>query len=294
MLIAKGRGATLTIEVRDFDGVLAAPTGNVVVTVKDIDDSTVSTGNASATGTTGKYAYTLPLAVVGTLGRYEVTAAYTLAGVQSTRSYRIEVVGDYLFEINELRDRNSAISAAAFPADLVREARQMATEAMERSAQVAFSKRSKRAVLNGDGTSTLVLPDVEVSEILGVTIYGEDYGTDLGDDITGAELADVEVNRETGVLTRTDGRLFPHGSNNIVVDYEHGYDQVPGPIRDAAMTLVLEYLVPSGLPARATSQATDIGDFRISVANVDYGRDTGIPAVDAAIALFGRRRPRLG
>lgn len=294
MLVAKGRPAVLRVEVRNFDGILTAPTGSVSVVVKDVDDATVASGNASATATTGVYSYTLPTAVTGELGAYVAVSSCTVSGSTLTRTYEIDVVGDYLFEINELRDRDSSITEVSYPAEMVRDVREKVTQDLETAAQVAFSKRVKRAILNGDGSSSLLLPDVEVSEVLAVVVYGEDAGVDVGDDVTGTDLTDVEVDRTTGLMTRTDGQVFPAGSNNILVDYECGYDTVPGPIRAAALTLAIEYLVPSSMPARATSQSTDIGDFRISVANIDLGRETGIPAVDAAIQRYGRTRPRLG
>lgn len=297
MLVAKNQPAHIHVEVRDYDGVLTAATGNVAVVIRDIDGTTVSSGNATASQhghDAGIYIYTLTNAVTGTLGLYEATATYTLSGSTYTRTYQIEVVEAYLFEINELRDRDSSITEVSYPADMIRAARDKVTEALESAAQVAFAKRVKRVTLSGEGTSQILLPDVEISEIISCTIYDEDTGTDTSDDITGNELLDIEVNRTTGLLTRTDGQIFPIGSNNVVVDYEHGYDAVPGPIRSAALTLAIEYLVPSALPARALSQSTDIGDFRISVANIDLGRETGIPMVDAAIQQYGRRRPRLG
>lgn len=294
MLVAKGRPAVLTVEVRDFDAILCAPDAAPTVVITDVDGTTVSTGTATATDATGIYTYTVPSAVTCTLGVYTAEASFDLSGEPASVSYALEVVGEYLFEINEIRDRDHAITESSYPAGLIRAARESATDAIETAAQVAFSKRASRAILSGDGTSTLLLPDVEVAAILACIIYDEETGTDTADEVTGDELIDVEVNRETGVVTRTDGQVFPVGSNNVLIDYEHGYDRVPAPVREAAITLAIEYLVPSALPARATAQATDLGDFRISVANIDLGRDTGIPAVDSVIQQFGRRRPRLG
>lgn len=295
MLVAKGRPAVLTIEVRDFDGVLVAATGSVSVVVKDVDDVSVASGTASASDTTGVYTYSLPTGVTGSLGSYVATATATVSGSTVTLPYHVEVVGSYLFEIHELRERDRALeNESNFPAEMIRRAREDATAVIERSAQVSFARRVSRVILSGDGSSTLLLPDVEVASILGCVVYDEASGVDVGDEVTGSELEDLEVNPATGVVTRTDGQAFPVGSNNVLIDYEHGYEYVPARIKTAAMILAEESIVPSGTPARATSQSTDLGDFRISVANVDYGRDTGIPEVDAAIALFGRRRPRLG
>lgn len=298
MLVAKGSPAHIHIECRDFDGVLTVPTGTVSIVIKDIDDVTVATGTAQASQhghAAGVYTFSLPTAVTGELGVYEATASFVLSGSTITKIYSLEVVGEYLFEIHELRQRERGLdNETNYPAESIREARDQATSHIERAAEIAFSPRSTRQTLSGDGTSTLLLPHLQVNAVIGVTVYGEEIGTDIADEITGVELTDIEVNREAGLLIRTDGSGFPVGSNNVVVDYEHGYEWVPAPIRQAAMTLAIEYLVPSGIPVRATSQSSDLGDFRISVANEDLNRPTGIPSVDAVIAQYGRRRPRLG
>lgn len=293
MLVALNRPADLRIEVRDFDGNLASPSGSVTVSVEDASGSLVASG-AATSSSTGIYAYALPIAVTGNLGVYEATATYVLAGVSSSITYGVETVGANLFEVNELREFESALSASAdYSAAKIRAARDDATERLEQAAQVAFSPRRIRRRLSGDGTTRLMLPDVKVTEVHSVSVYGDDTGTDLVDDAFDAtEVADVEVDGDAGVLVMTSGR-WPKGHLNVLVDYTHGYAAVPGPIRRAAMLLAVEALVPSALPPRATAQATDLGDFRISLANPDAGRDTGIPEVDAAIAAWGCRRPRI-
>lgn len=292
MLVALNRPSQLRIETRDYDGNLTAVTGSVTVTVTDIDGDTVGTGSASSTAT-GVYAYQLPSAVTTNLGVYEARAVYTIAGQSSSVTYEVETVGNYLFEINELRDFDVAIIAADYPAHKVREARDRATEVLERAAQVAFASRRKVDTLSGDNTTRLLLDDVKVTDLHSVTLYGEDNGPDLPDEVLDAiEIADVEIDGDAGVLVRTDG-IWPRGNRNVVVDYTHGYSFTPAPVKRAAMLLAVEHLVPSALPLRATAQATDLGDFRISLANPDAGRDTGIPEVDAVIATWGYRRPRV-
>lgn len=295
MQVSRGLPATLTIEVRTYDGDLATPTGSVAVVVKDIDAVTVASGNAVVSATAGVYTFTLPSAVTGELGAYTVTASYTLSGVAQSRAYAVEVVGQYLFEIHELRAYDRAIASTTdYTAEEIRKAREAATARLERAAQVAFSPRVKRATLSGDGTARLVVPDVMVRECLSASVWDEELGADTEDGLSPTEIIDVEVDTDAGVLVRTDGQVWPVGFRNIVVDYEHGYETVPAPVKQVAMMLAIETLVPSGLPMRATSQATDIGDFRISLANLDAGRPTGIPEVDAVMGEFGRRRPQVG
>lgn len=297
MLVALNRPAHLHIAVRDYDGNLVTASTTVSVSVRDVDGDVVATGTAvpSIHGhhVTGWYDYNLPVAVTGTLGVYETTATWTISGVTSSVTYELETVGDYLFDIADLRAFEPTITANDYDADKIREARDYATDRLENAAQVAFATRRRVLTLSGDDTTRLMLPDTRITAVNAVSIYGEDIGTDLLDDaLDGDAFADVEIDENAGVLVRTN-EVWPRGHDNIVVDYEHGYTSVPGPVRRAAMMLAIEYLVPSALPARATAQATDLGDFRISLANPSQGRDTGIPEVDAVIATYGARRPRV-
>lgn len=293
MLVAVNRPANLRVEVRNYDGDLVTPSGSVTVVVRDIDNDEVGSGSASATAT-GIYSYTLPAAVTGTLGVYEATATWTYQSLSSSVTYDVEVIGAHLFEIPELRAfRQGLDNTTTYTAEEIRQSRDAVTQRLWTAGQVAFSTRRTVQTLNGDDTTRLMLPHVKITSLHSVTVYGEDIGADLVDDALDAtELADVEIDYDAGVLVRTDGR-WPRGHRNIVVDYEHGYENVPGPVKRAALLLAVEDLVPSALPPRATAQSTDLGDFRISLANPDAGRDTGIPEVDAIIAQYGCRRPRI-
>lgn len=294
MLVAKGRPAVLTIEVRDFDGVLASPTGNVAVSVEDVDETVVASGNASQAAA-GIYTYTLPTAVTGTLGVYTATATYTMSGSGYSQTIPVETVGNYLFEMHELRGFDRALeNEEHYPAADLRAAREAVTMDLETAAQVAFAPRARRVTLSGNGWAEIFLPDVRVTEVDAVTLYDEDLGADDDEPIIGDELIDCEADLHTGIVTRTDGNIFPVGSNNVVIDYVHGYEVTPAPIKQAALILAAEYLIKSQLPARATSVSNDLGDFRISVANEDLNRPTGIPAVDSAIQKYGYRRPATG
>lgn len=296
MRVALNRPAQVRIETRSYDGVLTAPTGNVAYVVKDLDDNTVQSGNATlVTDTTGIYTFNLsPSAVLDTLGIYSVVATFTVSGSTSTVTIPVEVVGNHLFEIHELRAFDPAIADdTRYTAEEIRTAREIATERLEEAAQVALTTRLRRVVLDGSGITSLVLPDTEVTNFISATNLEEEVGADTEDDLTATELLDVEAKLE-GILIRTDGNDWTAGTQNWIVEYEHGINPTPAPFKRAAMILAIENLVRNALPYRATSQSTDLGEFRISVANPTIGRDTGIPEVDAIIQLHGRRRPVVG
>lgn len=296
-LFARNRAGTLTFTVRNEDGTPTAPTGSVAVTVRDVTGTSIATGTASAGTGTGVFTYALPSGVRSTLGRYEVTFAYTLSGVSETVVAPVEIVSALLFDVAELREVYPELAdVQRYTSAEIRRARDEATARLEQAAQVSFATRRTVETISGDDTTRLLLPHVEVSGIYSVTIYDETIpGADaIEDAFDGTELADVEIDGPAGVLKRTDGDVWPRGHRNVVVDYEHGYEFPPEPVRRAAMKLAVEALVPSALPSRALSQTTDLGEIRISVANPEAGRPTGDPEIDAVILQFGRRRPTIG
>lgn len=279
-LYAAGRPGTLRHVARDEDGVAADVTGSVAVSITDDAGEIVQSGNAVDSGV-GVYTLALNSAIRGAVGRYEATWTYTQNGAAITVGQEFEVVSDWLFDIAELRDHDISFEDdERYTADMVRAARDAATERLENAAQVAFVQRARRVVMSGNGMSKLVLPDTEVISLEEVWVDGEQL------DETAIDLL------PEGVIIHPNA--WTTGTNNIELRYVHGYTTPPEPVRRAALTLASEYLVVSALPARATAQSTDLGEFRITIANVDAGRDTGIPEVDAVIARFGRRRPVIG
>lgn len=281
MYVAQYRPAAVSIVCRDEDGVAAAPTGSVAVTVLHPDGSTHTTGSATAGEGTGVYAYTPGTGVTNTLGDWTVRFVYTISGVQYRTDVPYTVYGRHLFEIADLRAYAPELrSDGDYPAAEIRSARDAATDRLERAAQVAFSSRSTTVTLDGTGTHGLLLPHTQVTAINAIEIDGDQV----------ADLTYLSIYPD-GRLIWTDGTVWTYGSENITIDLDHGYETVPEPVKRAAMLLAVEYLVPSALPPRAMSQSTDLGEFRISIANPDAGRYTGIPEVDAVVAEFGMRRP---
>lgn len=285
-LYARGRAGQVRFTVRDEDGEPAAPTGSVGVEIVDADGDTVVAGSAVYGGSTGVYGYSLPADVRDYLGRYDATFTYTLTGTTYEAVVPFEVVGSFLFEVAEIRDRYPELDDAnRYPADMIRQARDEATARLEQAAQVAFAPRGDRAIVDGDDTTRLLLPDVNVSSVSYVEVNDVTY--------TEGDMEGIEID-PSGVLVKVDGTVWDAGARNVFVVYEHGYEVTPAPVKRAAMKLALEDLIPSSLPSRAMTQSTDLGEIRYSMANPEAGRPTGDPEIDAVIHLFGRNRPSVG
>ena len=282
--VAQSKPAQLRIEVRTFDGDLATPTAAPQVTIADASGATVQTGTGTADPTTtGVYLLALNSAVTGTLGDYTATATWTRDSVQDRQITHLQTVSAHLFELPEFRAHDPGIADPdLYPAYLLRDARDKATDRLERAAKVAFTHRSR--VVSGrveTDLGSLLLPDAYIES---VAVWAD--GVELDDD-------QYRVVWRTGELIAEDGP-WPSGTD-LQVEYTYGMSAQPaGPVSRAAMLLALEYLIPSQLPARATSQSTDLGDFRISVADPSMYQWTGIPEVDAVIAEYGMNRPPTG
>lgn len=282
-----GQPGTVHLTIYNEDGVAVDATGTPSVVVFDDAGNDLVTASATKTAATvGQYTYLVPKTVTEDLGGYYVEWTYTLAGISRTTKTYFESVGGHLFEIPELRAFDSDLADdTVYTAAKIREARVTAEQRFERAADVAFVPRAKTVVLSGDDTTKLVLPDAEIRAI---------YSASIDDvDLTVEELDYLAIDK-SGVIRRNDNQLWTAGFKNIVITYEHGYDTVPGPVKRQVMRLAYEALVPSSLNPRATSVSTDLGEFRLSIANADAGRWTGIPEVDAVAKQFGRERPTVG
>jgi hypothetical protein len=265
----------------DSDGAAvtaAAPS----LTIKAGAGTTVFTGTPTAAA--GLLTCSIPYDDLAVLDTYTCTWTGTVSAASLEWITHVELAGGHLFEIAELRAFDDALTTADYSGAACRAARTAAEMRLEASAHVAFVPRAARYSARGDGTGRLRVPQNAIRSVISAT----DDGTAL----TAAELAAI-VPREWGALDRPSGYVWTKDAA-CSVHYEHGEDFPPEPVRTAAMILAREYLVGSGLPARATVEQTDVGFFRLSIAGQD--RPTGIPEVDAVTSPegFGRRRPLIG
>ena len=283
-----GRAGLINFKNYNEDGIAAdsdGPPHLCNVRVEDVNGDVVVATTAATRHGAGHWRYSVPATVTDDLGVYTAFWTYLVGGITQTQTTQFDTCSAYLFEIGDLRALDTALAnTTTYPAETIRAARVNAEERIEKAAALAFAQRGARAILTGDYTTRLVLPHVEVRAILGVSIDGEE--------LTENELDELELIEADGVLVHPTG--WPTMTNGILVDYIHGLEVVPAPVKRATMLLAFEALVPSSTSPRATSQSTDLGEFRISIANYDAGRETGIPEVDAVIASFGRRRPAVG
>ncbi|SDN73793.1 flagellar hook assembly protein FlgD [Allokutzneria albata] len=258
----------------------------VTVTITDANGDVVDTGTATADpGVDGRYTFALePQAALADL---TVAWAGTVDGAAVVETDRVEIVGGFFFTLTALRNSDSSLeSTDKYPtADLVRVRLEVEQECEEICDQ-SFVRRYRREVLNGTGSTDLVLPDAGVRTIRSVRVSPRVGLPFVG--FTEAQLAALVVTDDR-VLRRVDDNVWLPGLANVVVEYEHHGRELPVDLQRAALTRARTRLniARSGIPDRAESfTAVDGGTYRLSLPSAYR---TGIPEVDAVYARYSLR-----
>lgn len=282
------RTATSTLEHTFYvDETPTDSTTTVTVSIVDANGTSVTSGNATSAGVgTGKYTFTLPSQSLVNL--LTVSWSATIATASVVEADMVEIVGGFFFTLAEGRASDSTLAdPGKYPtARLI--AKRLETEVeCEEICDRSFVPRYRRAVLDGTGTSELMLVgDNDIRAIRAVKVapqVGEAFVA-----LTAGELAKLVVTPDR-VLVRADGLIWTEERANVVVEYEYGLDSPPEDLRRAAMTrfrsrLNLGY---SGVQERALSYTTGDGTtYRLSTPDA---YSTGLPDVDAVYARWSLR-----
>lgn len=155
-------------------------------------------------------------------------------------------------------------------------------ESFEDICGVAFEPTNVTAVVDGSGKTAILLPNLYVTSVTGVTVDGTA--------LTAGELADLSVYQE-GVIHWSSG--WTTGNQNVSVAYTHGYAAVPKRIKWAALVVAVEELTGNDISSRAITQTDDMGTFRLSTPD-GVNRFYGIPSVDAVLAQYSEKVPAIG
>jgi len=286
--VARTARALLDHAFYDLDGETPlAATGDVTVAVVDANGATVTTGTATA-GADGTYTWTLP--AQAQLAELRVSWTAVLDGTTVVEVDQVEVVGGFYFTVAEGRDKYQATrnSAQYTTADVLARRTEVEIEC-ERICARAFVPRYRRVVLNGSGTTELVLPDPHVRTIRSVRMAPRADRTFTA--FTTAQLAALHEGGDR-VLRRLDGERWTEGYGNVVVEYEHGLDAPPPDLVDAVKTRLRDRLTDptSRTSDRAVSyRSVTGGDYKLATATEFT---TGLPDVDAVYERYSLRPKR--
>ena len=187
----------------------------------------------------------------------DYTAVGTIGGQPQTLGGRVEWLGATLFNISAFRafkvGGDTPFVSTATPPFTDRQLMDARTAVLEElEAILGFSPvpRFRRQVLNGDGSTSLILPDLFATDVLSVTVNG------VTQTISGYQT--TTANQIEAITNYGYGTAFTPGRRNVVVEYVAGWERVVGIGRDAAMVMAASELLPDGL-SNAVSVTTPDG-----------------------------------
>jgi hypothetical protein len=253
------------------DGVAVDP-GTVTLGITRADGSVLV---AAGTGTTGAgtapRTYSLTTTHTALLDTLTVTWASTSKG---TLVSRVEVAGGFLFSVAELSARVTGFTTA----QLVGMRTTVETE-FENACGCAFVPRYARDTLDGNGGRSLMLRPL-VTSVRTASVNGFAFSA--------ADLAALTISTTGSVYSP---RAWTCGTGNVLVGYEHGFQDTPAGVRQAALILAKTWLTGQRSPIddRATTFAsTDGGTYSLAVPGRG-GSTFGVPDVDAVVDRYDLR-----
>ncbi len=277
------RNTQATLEVTFYSGGVAADAdGAVTVDITRADGTAFATGAATTKppATTGIYRYTL--APQADLEYFTLVWQGAFGAVTQKITTHAEVAGAFYVPLADIRALDGLTSATTFPNAKLDEARQWFEDLAEDYCERAFVPRYAREVLDGTGADTILLSHIRLRKLLSVKVGGTAQ-TGLG---TWDLYESGKVIRDTGTFTKD--------KRNVEITYEHGDDEPPYEIRQAALTAIRARLLgdKSGIPERAFSMQVEGASFGLSIAG--DRRPTGIPVVDQVLMRYSDKLPLVG
>jgi hypothetical protein len=230
----------------------------------------------AGTATTGAYEYELTPAQTTDLDR--LTARWTDADGQIVTTYH-DVVGAHLISLAALRKHEPLDDEATYPDEDLAEARDLASYALERACNRAFTRRYGRETVTAGGGRYLPLTARRVASVSAVFLGDEAVELD------GSIVADA-----AGYLDRPNGSW--RSGARFTVEYIHG-EEVADPRVSRAVALIAADILysdaldgsGSGIPDRATSVNSDAGTFALVTAGVG-GAAFQIPEVNSVVESY--------
>lgn len=280
--ILQAVAATLSVTMTDQNGVAAAASGAVTVGATKADGSTLI---AAGTATGGTNPYTKTLTAAQTASLDILTATWTDAGDGSVNTTTAEIVGGYYVTVAEMRALKNLDNTSTFPDAKLIAARQWFEDAFERYTAVAWVPRYTRVRVDGNYSTTLLLPYQRVRTVRSVRTYS-DATTYTA--FSAAELADLHY-RDWGAVQRGTLGHFTAGTANVVIELEHGYDEPPTDVKQAALVAIRDYLLTDNTGNRVFGVQTQDGIIRSSAPGPD--RPFGIPFVDEVAVSRSHKVP---
>lgn len=256
-----------------------AADGTVNVTITNADGDWVGGPAPASHGVGGAYTFNLP--PQPDVASLTLEWVGTWSGVQETILTQVEIVGNHLFTLAELRAfaGGELASAVTYPDATLADKRGEITDQFEQICGVSFIPRYRRWTFTGNGSYCLWLPNIRVRQVLAVTVNGTAY--------TAPQVAALNVSR-SGEVFNQGGWPYWTTPNNITIGYEHGWDFTPSKIKTIGMALAHYELTGSRLADRMLSMTNEFGIVRQSIPS-GFERPTGLLIVDAVLCQYSER-----
>jgi hypothetical protein len=256
--------------------------GVPVVTITRPDLTIIASGTVSHVGGVDSGQYKFVLAGQPDCTILDVTWTGTIGSQPQTLHDTIEIVGADLFGLAAFRALRVAngtpFATTATPLYSDAQIRDTRTAVLDEFTTIlGFSPvpRFARETLDGNGRTCLILPGLKASEILSVTINGAAK--------TATDYQIVPGNQIEAVTSYSYGTAFTGGRRNVVVEWVHGAERVPGNGSHVAMLYAAALLNPSGFSSASTVSMPDGSTYTYEPSETgrnNFQRHTGIREVD--------------
>jgi hypothetical protein len=257
----------------------------VTTLITNASGATVSTGTATH-GAGGVYTYVLP--PQADVAALTVKWTGTFGGVVQSLQFAVDIVGALLFTIADARAFGKSTDLAnetTYPDQMIADARARVTDLFRRYCQVSFIPRYDHWEFDAMMQTTLYLPAKRVTKLLNVSLNG----------------TPVDAPTLAAMVVQPNGQLYHSNTffgfwsglqrNQILVEYEHGWQQPPPQISRAALVTVWAELTTSQLADRFMSMQNELGITRQSTPDWGAGRPTGILSVDSVLNAYCQCTP---
>jgi hypothetical protein len=273
MELLKGAAGTLRFPDHDGDPV-AFDAPPAVTVVRHSDGATVDVAAVSSEGegTDAFYAAPVTSTAIAEVDLLIATWEGAVGGEPSSYTTYAEVVGGFACSLKSIEKKYDEGQVA--DEDLAA-AREAATTQIESACGIAFRPRYGKTVVDGTGSSVLMLPP-RLLRVLSVAVAGEQLSPEA--------LAALTIDPDGFLII--DGR-WPDGRSNIEIAFVHGYENFPPaalPVRDLAAYLLAKS--PTDFNQRATSYTS--GDVTYSLVTPGMrGANFPLPEVNAFVENHG-------
>ena len=256
------------------DGTLTDASGSVTCTVTDEAGTTVLNGVTATNDGTGVYYVDLGISNTTDVNKlYAVWSGTWESVVQKLRTNH-EILGFPLFTEADARsfDISRLASASDYPDATILEERATITDLIEQWTGVSWTPKYNRIKMVGDATRVLSLPNFHINKLISVKILGETIAT-----------TNFEIDNNAGFIHRTDGH-FSAGTSEfplpVVVEYEYGWDYIRNGVDRIALKLLLDRIIATNIPDRATSFNDELGNISLVTQGGGFKNPTRIPEVN--------------